>query len=80
MKTLHVEFLFFDLETMGLSYVVRGSITTKDKDMYYKKDRASQVGSNGYIIRGIVSRVSIMKSRPSKDQLAASGQDDTDVT
>jgi hypothetical protein len=50
----------------------------RDKDMHYKKDRTSQVGINGCIKWGLVSSVSIMKSRPSKDQLIVS-EDDIDV-
>jgi hypothetical protein len=73
-------FSSLNLETRGLSYVVHGSIGTRDKDMYYKKDRASQVGSNGYIMWGLVFHVSIMKSRPSKDQPAINDQDDAYVT
>ncbi len=73
-------FSYLNLETKGLSYVVHGSIAIRDKDMYYKKNRSSQVGSNGCIMWGLVSHVSIMKSRPSKDQLATSDQDYTYVT
>jgi hypothetical protein len=67
-----------NLETSGLSYVVHGSIATRDKDMYYKKDRTNQVGTNGCIKWGLVSSVSIMRSRPSKDQPTAN-EDDTNV-
>ncbi len=68
-----------NLETSGLSNVVHGSVAMRDKDMHYKKDRTSQVGINGCIKWGLVSSVSIMKSRPSKDQLVVS-EDDIDVT
>jgi hypothetical protein len=73
------KFSFLNLETSGLSYVVHGSIATRDKDMYSKKDKTSQVGINGCIKWGLVSNVSIMRNIPSKDQPTAS-EDDTYVT